>query len=107
MCNQQKKSHISPSTRRYQPSARAESPPATKLVAVMSSKYITVDETQATSLAEAKILATQHEGLHWKMHRKAPGTKSKGTAVFQCNSHALQTQPPLLVQAQAVSRSPD
>ena len=63
MCNQQKKSHISPSTRRYQPSARAESPPATKLVAVMSSKYITVDETQATSLAEAKILATQHEGL--------------------------------------------
>ena len=53
----------------------------------MSSKYITVDETKATSLAEAKILAKQHEGLHWKVHRKAPGTKSKGTAVFQCNSH--------------------
>jgi hypothetical protein len=53
----------------------------------MNSKYITVDETKATSLAEAKILAKQHEGLHWKVHRKAPGTKSKGTAVFQCNSH--------------------
>ena len=61
-------------------------PPATKLVAVMSSKYTTVDETQATSLAEAKILAKQHEGLHWKVHRKNPGVTGT-TAIFQCNSH--------------------
>ena len=87
MCNQQIKSQISPSTCRYQPSARAEFPPATKLVAVMSSKYITVDETKATSLEGAKILAKQHEGLHWKVHRKCPGHAYQGTAVFQCNSH--------------------
>ena len=52
----------------------------------MSSKYITVDDTQATSLAEAKILAKQHEGLHWKVHRKNPGVRGT-TAIFQCNSH--------------------
>ena len=52
----------------------------------MSSKYITVDETKATSLAEAKILAKQHEGLHWKVHRKNPGVRGT-TAIFQCNSH--------------------
>ena len=53
----------------------------------MNSKYITVDDTNATSLAEAKILAKQHEGLHWKVHRKCPGHAYQGTAVFQCNSH--------------------
>ena len=53
----------------------------------MSSKYITVDGTNATSLAEAKILAKQHEGLHWKVNRKSPGNSSQGTAIFQCNSH--------------------
>ena len=58
MSNQQKKSHISPSTRRYQPSARAEFPRATKLVAVMNSKYITVDETKATSLHYAEYALT-------------------------------------------------
>ena len=53
----------------------------------MSSKYITVDGTNATSLAEARILAKQHEGLHWKVNRKSPGNSSQGTAIFQCNSH--------------------
>ena len=52
----------------------------------MSCKYITVDETQATSLAEANILAKQHDGLHWKVNRSNPGHTSNGTAVFQCNS---------------------
>ena len=57
-----------------------------KYITFMSSKYITVDDTQATSLAEAKILAKQHEGLHWKVHRKNPGVRGT-TAIFQCNSH--------------------
>ena len=35
----------------------------------------------------ARILAKQHEGLHWKVNRKSPGNSFQGTAVFQCNSH--------------------